>query len=251
MADSRFLWIRMFLFLSLVCGLAGCGMDARKASAVAAESAADSQIDFAALKEENPHIFAWLYIPGTRIDCPVLQDAETDDFYSSHNVSRKKDARGAAYIELANVANLCDFNTVIHGNAPKKQDDRDAASFPFADLSLFADPAFFEEHETMQLYLDGNVLTYEIFAAYERENTSLIRNYDFTDTIGCLLFLKDMYATRDFNMNLREGWDSVTPYHFLVTLTAHKQNDPERQFVVVAVLTKDEAGTINRVMETY
>ncbi len=237
------------LLLFLLCGIAVCSRDDKENTAIATESAADYKVDFASLKEENPNIFAWLYIPDTRIDCPVLQDTQSDNFYSNHDAFREKSAQGAVYIELANVTNMCDFNTVLHGSAPKKPDSRNAESYPFADLYRFADPVFFDEHETFSLYLDGNVLTYEVFAAYERDNTSLIRDYDFTDTIGCLLFLNDLYSTRDLSMNLREGWSFITPYHFLVTLTAHREDDPDRQFVVVAALIQDEAGTISRIVE--
>lgn len=251
MTDAKRFYGKILLLLFLACAISGCGINSKKDTAIATESAADSQIDFVALKAENSDIFAWLSIPDTRIDCPVLQDSETDDFYSSHNAFRKKDVHGAAYIELANVNDMCDFNTVIHGNASKNPDSRDAASYPFTDLYLFSDPAFFDEHETISLYLYGNVLTYEVFASFERENTSLIRSYDFTDTTGCLLFLNDLYSTRDLGMNLRDGWSFITPYHFLVTLTAHKEDSPDREFVVVAVLIRDEAGTINRFMEEY
>jgi len=249
MANKKRLYTGIALFLFLIYGITGCGQGSKENTVIAAESAADSEIDFASIKEENPNIFAWLYIPDTRIDCPVLQDNQSDDFYSNHNAFREESSQGAVYIELANVADMCDFNTVLHGNAPKNPDSRDAESYPFADLYRFADPIFFDGHETFSLYLDGNVLTYEVFAAYERDNTSLIRDYDFTDTIGCLLFLNALYSTRDLSMNLREGWSFITPYHFLVTLTAHKEDDPDRQFVVVAVLIQDEAGTINRIVE--
>lgn len=249
MENVNHFYARMLLLLFLIFGITGCGQNSKKETAIATESAADSQIDFAALKEENPDIFAWLYIPDTQIDCPVLQDSQTDDFYSSHNAFREDDSCGAAYIELANVANMCDFNTVLHGNAPQKPDSRNAGSYPFSDLYRFSDPVFFDEHENLFLYLDGNALTYKVFAAYERDNTSLIRDYDFTCTTGCLLFLNDLYSTRNLSMNLRDGWSFITPYHFLITLTAHKEEDPNRQFVVVAVLTRDEAGTISRVVE--
>lgn len=251
MRKTRSFYSTMILCLVLLCSTTGCGQNSHENTAIATESAADSRIDFAALKEENPDIFAWLYIPDTRIDCPVLQDSQSDDYYCNHNAFREDDSHGVVYIELANVTDLCDFNTVFHGSASKTPDSRKSESYPFADLYRFADPAFFDAHEKMYLYLDGNVLTYEIFAAYERENTSLIRDYDFTDTIGCLMFLNDLYATKDLHMNLRDGWNFITPYHFLVTLTAHKEDDPERQFVIVAVLTQDEAGTISRVMEEY
>ena len=47
-------------------------------------------------------------------------------------------------------------------------------------------------------------------------------------------------------MMIRTGWDEVTPYHFLVTLTSTKGEDPDRQFVVLAALIEDPAGTIDR-----
>ena len=49
-------------------------------------------------------------------------------------------------------------------------------------------------------------------------------------------------------MNLREGWEGITPYHFLITLTTQKEEQPDRQFVVVGILTKDAAGTIDRIV---
>lgn len=214
----------------------------RETAGIASESAKNTQIDFTALKEENPDIFAWIHIPDTQIDYPVLQSEEADDFYESHNASGQEDDSGAVYIELANLTSMCDFNTVLHGKTGPDENGL------FADLYRFADPDFFEEHELIYLYLDGNVLTYEIFAAYERENTSLIRTYDFTYTAGCKQFLDDLYGAREMSKNLREGWDDLTPYHFLITLTTQKEDNAEKQFVVVAALIDDAAGTIDRVV---
>ena len=208
---------------------------------ISGESAEDAHIDFGALQEENADIFAWLYIPGTEIDCPVLQSVQADDYYETHNAYGQEDVNGAVYIELANLTSMCDFNTVLHGSVGEDGDG------PFADLYQFAERDFFDKHETAYLYLDGNVLTYEIFAAYERENTSLIRSYDFTYLDGCQQFLDDLYGTREMTMNIREGWEGVTPYHFLITLTVQKK-DADRQFVVLAILTEDAAGTIDRIV---
>ncbi len=209
---------------------------------ISGESAEDAQVDFQALQEENPDIFAWLYIPGTKVDCPALQSMQGDDYYATHNAYGQEDENGAVYIELANLASMCDFNTVFHGKAGEDGDG------PFADLYQFADPDFFDRHETIYLYLDGNVLTYEIVAAYERDNTSLLRSYDFTYLDGCQQFLDDLFATREMTMNMREGWEGITPYHFLITLTTQKQESADRQFVVLAILTEDAAGTIDRIV---
>lgn len=215
------------------------------ASAILQESAQDAQVDFRALKEENPEIFAWIYIPDTSIDAPVAQSGESDEYYASYNITKENDENGALYIEAANLTSMCDFNTVIHGNTAE-----DGESGLFAELYQFSDPDYFDSHEQMYLYLEDNVLTYEIFAAYERENNSLIRTYDFTYLSGCDQFLKDMYGIRSMNMMIRSGWEDVTPYHFLVTLTTSRGKDSDSQFVVLAALIEDPAGTIDRaVME--
>lgn len=215
------------------------------ASVILRESAQDAQVDFPALQEENPEIFAWLYIPDTSIDAPVAQSGESDEYYASHNITKENDENGALYIEAANLTSMCDFNTVIHGNTAE-----DGESGLFAELYQFSDPDYFDSHEQMYLYLEDNVLTYEIFAAYERENNSLIRTYDFTYLSGCDQFLKDMYSIRSMNMMIRSGWEDVTPYHFLVTLTTSRGKDSDSQFVVLAALIEDPAGTIDRaVME--
>ncbi len=206
------------------------------------ETSKDMQIDISTLREKNSDIFAWLYIPGTAINCPVLQSEQSDTFYEDHNADGEEDNAGAVYIELANLTSMCDFNTVLHGKTGAD------GSGLFADLYRFADPDFFKDHEYAYLYLDGNVLTYEIFAAYERENTSLIRTYDFTYLSGCQQFLDDLYGTRDMAMNLREGWENVNAYNYVITLTTQKTENAEKQFVVMAVLVQDEAGTINRVI---
>lgn len=211
-------------------------------SGIASESADDAQIDFTALQEENPDIFAWLHIPGTSIDCPVLQSGQADDYYETHNAYGEEDITGAAYVELANLTNMCDFNTVIHGKTGTDENGL------FADLYRFANPDFFEKHEYAYVYLDGNVLTYDIFAAYERENTSLIRTYDFTYLAGCQKFLDDLYGNRDMSMNIRDGWKDLSPYNYIITLTTQKEDNSDKQFVVTAALIGDAEGTINRMV---
>lgn len=207
---------------------------------LANETAKDGEIDFEALQAENPDIFAWIYIPGTDIDYPVLQSEEADDYYEYHNAYGEDGQEGAIYTELANLKNMCDFNTVLHG----KTEDESTGEGLFADLYQFANPDFFAEHANAYIYLPGNVLTYEIFAAYEREDTSLIRTYDFTYMSGCQKFLDDMYGTREMGKLIREGWEELAPNNFLITMTTKSDAQPDKQYIVIGVMTGDAAGTI-------
>lgn len=224
-----------------ISGQTEISVEAAETTGIAYETADDAEIDFEALKAENPDIFAWIHIPGTKIDAPVLQSEEADDYYENHDAFGNENQTGALYTELANLKNMCDFNTVIHGKAVKDND-------LFSALYDYTNPDFFKENGQIYLYLDGNLLTYEIFAVYEREDTSLIRTYDFTYMAGCQEFLDDLYHTRTMGKIIKEGWEGVTPYHFLLTLTTKKEPADDKQLVVVAALIGDAAGEIDRIV---
>jgi len=191
------------------------------------------------LMASNEDAFAWITVDGTSIDGPVLQSWEEDDYYASHNEQKQSDSNGAMYIEMANMANMCDFNTVIHGSGGENG--------VFAELINFANPDFFDAHEEFVIYLPDNKLTYEIWAVFERDNTSLIREYDFTYQEGCRQFLDDVYGDKVMGKRIRGGWGDANENMFMVTLTIDNP-DSDKQLVVIGALIEDEQGTIDRII---
>lgn len=206
----------------------------------AGESAADGHVDFDALQEINPDIFAWLYVPGAGIDVPVLQSHISDEYYISHGPDGEESEGGAVYTEMPNLMNMCDFNTIIHGQDEEESDW-------FYGLHLYEDAEFFEENEEFYLYMPDNVLRYVIVGAYYEEGSDILRRHDYTTYDGCQAFLDGMFSRRSMGKNLREGWEDLTPYHFLVTLDGSTRDD-DTQYVVVGALVEDAAGTIDRII---
>ena len=47
-------------------------------------------LDWDALHAVNPDIYAWIYIPGTDIDYPILQNAVDDSYYLNYNMNGSK-----------------------------------------------------------------------------------------------------------------------------------------------------------------
>ncbi len=226
--------------MALESGTGNDNVNGEAGTGLAGESAADGHVDFEVLQEENPDIFAWLYVPGTDIDYPVLQSPVSDDYYKSHGQNGQEDESGALYTEMPNMMNMCDFNTIIHG---KDNEDGDL----FAGLHKFEDPDFFEKNEEFYIYLPGNVLTYEVFAAYYDDGSDILRRFDYTTYAGCEAHLEQIYAAREMGKQLREGWEDLMPYHFLVTLDGSVREDG-KQYVVIGALTGDAAGVIDRVI---
>ena len=54
-------------------------------------------IDFAELKKVNDEIYAWIQVPDTNIDYPILQSETDDAFYLNHAFDKKYDVFGAVF----------------------------------------------------------------------------------------------------------------------------------------------------------
>lgn len=241
---------RIFALALIPMLLAGCGKATQSGiggsiePGARDEAAADSHVDFQKLRKENSDIFAWIYVPNTGIDYPVVQNSEGDDtYYRDHNVKKQVDEKGAIYIEAANLTDMCDFNEVLHGSSP---DD----GTMFSDLNKFLDRQFFDEHPYVYVYLDGNALIYYVFAAYIRSNSRLLQTYDFTYASGCQAFLDEIYDSKSMNKIVRTGWENAVEVdNFIITLSTENRDDPLRQTVVVGCLVGDAAGKIDRFVD--
>lgn len=230
------------LSLSLMGGCAGA--EARKKQTdLAGQSAVNGHIDFDALAEYNEEIFAWLYVPGTDIDMPIAQSAAYDGFYEAHNWKQEEAEEGCAYTEMANLTNMCDFNTVVH----LKNNETDTA---YTGLYAFSDKDFFDRNGQIYVYLPDNVLTYQVVAVYQEPTEDIIRSYDLVSPDGCDSYIQTVQEKAARDGIYREDWEELTYRHFLLTLVT--QNDQEgMQEVVTAVLVQDAAGTIDRIIYVY
>ena len=195
------------------------------------ESAADGTIDFTSLKEINPDIFGWIYIPQENIDRPILQNVEEeDDYYSKHNENGEADESGAVYTEFPNATDFCDFNEVIYGIDSEK-------------LLKYKDPDYFQNNRTIEIFTDKDHMTYQVVMARDWEKADLLTQYAFSLGVDCENFLRDAKTTASLSDNIAPEFDDITFRDFLITLVAEKE-DKEKQFIVIGRLIKSDNGTI-------
>lgn len=233
-----------FILLVILVFFTGCGSkDDSIGQDSGEQSAANGHIDFDSLQQLNSEIFAWIYVPGTNIDLPVAQSAVSDDFYESHNWKQEEDAGGCAYTEMANLMNMCDFNTVIH--AKKKEDGTG-----FSELAKFGDQDFFDENGLIYLYLPDNVLTYQVVSFYTEDQHSILRDYNLVLYDGCEDYIQDLQQKAAESGIYDDGGEELTPQRFLLTLVAELPEEG-RQEVLTAVLIQDAAGKIDRTIYQY
>lgn len=114
---------------------------------------------------ENPDTVAWLYLPGTEIDDPVVQAAD-NDYYLQRTFEGEYSVWGCYFADSLNTldsrANL-DSNTVIYGHAYKNEDPDERK---FTQLFKYLDPAFAEQNPYLYLALDGEDLAFQVAAVF-------------------------------------------------------------------------------------
>ena len=192
----------------------------------------EKNLDWAVLNETNPDIYAWIYIPNTNIDYPVLQHETDDSFYLRRDIDGKKSTAGSIYSEHSyNGKEFDDFNTVLYGHNMR-------AKTMFQNLHFFEDATFFEENRYVYIYLPEKVLVYEIFAAYEFSDRHILANYSTISDAGKLKYLDDVFGVRDMRAHFREGIE-VTVENHLLTLSTCIDKKPNNRYLVQGILIEE------------
>ena len=192
-------------------------------------------VKFEELQAVNPDVYAWITVPGTDIDYPILQHASDNTYYLMHNIDGSYGYPGCIYTENMNSKDFTDNNTVIYGHNMKN-------GSMFAQLHKFEDPDFFKENREVLIYLPDEVLHYTIFAAHIYDDRHLLYSFDFTDPEVYQKYLDSIFSTRDMSANIDKDI-TVTTDDQIITLVTCIGSQPSNRLLVQAMLTDREAGT--------
>lgn len=193
----------------------------------------EKNVDFETLKEQtNADIYAWIYIPDTMIDYPILQHATDNTYYLKYNIDGSKGYPGCIYTENYNSMDFTDPVTVIYGHNMKN-------GSMFAGLHKFEDSEYFEEHPYVYIYTPEKLLVYEIFAAYEHSNEHLLLNYDLSSEVIFQKYLDDIMDIRTMSSNIRKDMSLSSDNHIL-TLSTCIADKPDNRYLVQGVLLNED-----------
>lgn len=194
----------------------------------------DKTVDFAALQEEvNGDIYAWIFVPGTAIDYPVVQHPEEMDYYLEYNLDGTKGRPGGIYTQRMNSRDWTDPNTVIYGHNMRN-------GTMFADLHKYEDADFFAGNRYVHIYTeDGRILVYEIFAAYVTDNSHLLLTKNIYTETGFQSYLDDIPTHTGKNCNFLEERE-VTSQDRILTLSTCVYGQNDKRYLVQGVLVLEE-----------
>lgn len=196
------------------------------------EDVINGNVNFSELWKINTDVYAWIKVPNTNIDYPILQTSGDDAFYLEHNMYKQYAFAGSVYTEKINKKDFSDPNTLIYGHNLLN-------GTMFASLHNFRDPNFFANNEYFYIYLPDRTLTYQIFSAYEYDDRHIMYSFDFNDKDEFAEYLE--YATNPTNSMTYNTRDiSVTTDDKIVTLSTCMDAIATSRYLVQGVLVSDE-----------
>jgi sortase B len=196
-----------------------------------AEDPYQSKINFEELQKVNADAYAWIQIPGTNVDYPILQSAtEADDYYLNTTIDGKTGYPGSIYTERYNSTAFTDPVTVVYGHNMKE-------GTMFSQLRNYTDKAFFDSNPYIYVYLPDKTLKYQIFAAVAFDDRYILGSYNFDDKNDFQKYLDELRSTMDGNVNPDV---QVTQDSKILTLSTCIDEYPEQRWLVNATLVSQE-----------
>lgn len=188
---------------------------------VEAPAVVESQMNFEKLLNINPDTVAWITLPDTVIDYPVVQ-GEDESYYLHHLFTGKRGASGCIFMDAANAADFSDRNTVLYGHHMKN-------GSMFAGLEKFGKQSYYDAHRSMTLFTPSGDHSVEWFAGYgttsDRVPTAFESDQAFLD------FVAHAAANSDFASDVQ-----VLPTDRLLTLSTCTYFMYDARYLLIGVI---------------
>ena len=179
----------------------------------------------------NPDIYAWITIPDTKIDYPVLQRPDDNGYYLTHGQDGEENPSGALFTENYNNKDFQDPITVIYGN---NMDDGSMSG----TLDQYADSRYMEEHPYIYIYTDNGETEwkYQVFAAYRSDNRHIMERFQSGRSEGNRkAYLDSILDNRTMGAQIDRSVPVDTGSRIL-TLSTHDDAGEEYRYLVQACL---------------
>ncbi len=178
---------------------------------------------------QNADTKAWIQVPGTVIDYPVMWTPADEEYYLYRGFDKKKNQNGCLILDTDSSTDPLSTNLIIHGHNMK-------SGAMFGTLLKYEDVNYYNEHKNVILYTEQVQRNYEIVAVFRSQI------YRTTDQV--FKFYKFFNATTqeefdDFYNNIKAMslYDTGVTAEFgdnFITLTTCTYHVTNGRFVVVA-----------------
>ena len=148
--------------------------DFNESKSIIRELTNTNSINFDELKEKNSDTVAWIKVPNTLINYPIVQ-REDNKFYLKNDFYKKQNIYGWIFADFRDEFPNLSQNTIIYGH-------NTSIGIMFGDLINLLDKKWYENEENKYIYFSTTEQDYkfQIFSVYKIKTTNdyLDINYD-------------------------------------------------------------------------
>ena len=187
------------------------------------------RIDFKKLKSENEDIVAWIYIPKTSIDYPIVI-GDTDEEYLYKDIEGNYSPLGSIFTYANTKKDFSDSHVKIFGHNMKEFQ-------MFGELRKFLNVDYMKEHKKFYIYIDRKTIECDIVSIFTcNENDSIFGNnssgIDFLTTL----------SERNVNSNydLLNNMEKLSDSQIFSLVTCNGVEGTTERFLVNGVAVKEK-----------
>lgn len=149
--------------------------DFNESKSIIRELTNTNSINFDELKEKNNDTVAWIKVPNTLINYPIVQ-REDNKFYLKNDFYKKQNIYGWIFADFRDEFPNLSQNTIIYGH-------NTSIGIMFGDLINLLDQKWYENEEHKYIYLSTTEKEYkfEIFSVYKINTTNDYIKVDFNN----------------------------------------------------------------------
>lgn len=110
----------------------------------------------------NEDMAAWIQVPGTNIDYPVMWTPSDENYYLYRGFDGKDNQNGSLILDTDSSLDPPTTNLIIHGHNMK-------SGAMFGNLTDYEKESYYKEHKQIILYTEGVQRNYEVIAAFRSQ----------------------------------------------------------------------------------
>lgn len=185
-------------------------------------------VDFEKLKQQNADAVAWIYLPDTVINYPVLQHGD-NEYYLDHQIDGSVNANGSIFMDYRNASDFSDRNTIIYGHHMRTGN-------MFGKLVNFKSDSYYQEHDHMFIMTPQVTYRLDLLCGAVVEPDDPIYSIDPTEEALAACMRRSTFQTK-LEMPGEEAR--------LVTLSTCSYEFADARYIVIGVLTPLEETAKN------
>ena len=193
----------------------------------------DRIIDFEKLNSINKDIKAWIYVPGTKIDYPILV-GESDEEYLYNDMNKEYTPLGSIFSYSG--TNFTKGNTFIFGHNM-------ASSQMFGELRKYIDKDFLKEHRYLYIYTERKAMKCDIFSIFitnEKINSKLLQAMIKEDNFAQLLIEELNKRNKYSEYSLEESSINYSTSQIFNLITCYGAEGTTERLVVNGIVEEEK-----------